>query len=164
MLAYSRFQALVSVHRDLLMALFAVFLGGAVLAVAHHFDTSMVTIETAHRDVHFVVEVASSPAAQRQGLMYRKHLASDAGMLFVFPEEKRVSFWMKDTYIPLDMIFIDSSGTIVDIHENAVPLSRSLITPSRPARAVLEVNAGAVARIQIRDGDLVKSVAFGDKP
>lgn len=112
-----------------------------------------VTIETSKGSVVVSVEVAESTAARAQGLMFRRYLAPDAGMLFVFPGPTQGSFWMKNTLLPLDIVFADATGQIVDILEQAVPFSEQLLTPKSPYVQVLEVNAGFVKRHRIAVGD-----------
>ena len=90
----------------------------------------------------FAVELASTPQEQATGLMFRRELPEGRGMLFDFHRDQPTSFWMKNTYIPLDMIFIRGDGRILRIAENTVPLSETLIPSGGPVRAVLEVIAG----------------------
>ncbi|HEX4113459.1 MAG TPA: DUF192 domain-containing protein [Stellaceae bacterium] len=125
------------------------------------FDKSSLAIETAAGPHRFDVELALTPAQQEQGLMFRAKLASDAGMLFDFGDTAPRGFWMKNTLIPLDMLFIGADGRIVDIHERAVPLSEAVILSAVSARAVLELNGGTVARLGIKVGDLVSYKGFG---
>ena len=113
------------------------------------------TIDTAQGAQHFSVEVVTKPEAQSRGLMYRKSLAADAGMLFLFGWDAPRSFWMKNTVLPLDMIFIRSTGEIVAIAKNTVPYSLRPISPPEPASAVLEVNAGTAQRLGLKPGDYV---------
>jgi hypothetical protein len=151
------------------MRLFATILFSAVLALAgvragaqlQKFETSSLTIATAKGDQHFTLELALTPQQQQLGLMYRRELAPDAGMLFIFPQTQPTAFWMKNTLIPLDMLFIAADGRIADIHERAVPLSEANIPAKMPVKAVLEVNGGTVARLGIKPGDLVHHAAFG---
>lgn len=112
-----------------------------------------VTIETSKGKVFVSVEVAETTAARAQGLMFRRYLAPEAGMLFVFPGPTQGSFWMKNTMIPLDLIFVDADDQIVDTLEQAAPFSEQLLTPKRPYVQVLEVNAGFVKRHRIAVGD-----------
>jgi uncharacterized membrane protein (UPF0127 family) len=109
----------------------------------------------------FKVEVVSTPEKMAQGLMYRKSLPEDAGMLFDYGRPQPTSFWMKNTLIPLDMIFIAADGRIVNIHERAVPLSLDPIPSQGPVRGVLEVNGGTVAKLGIKPGDRVLHPIFG---
>ena len=88
--------------------------------------------------------------------MYRTSLPEDGGMLFVFPEQSKQSFWMKNTLIPLDMLFIDGDGRIVGIHPDAVPLSEAPISVGKPSTYVLEVNGGWAARHGVHPGDTVE--------
>lgn len=101
------------------------------------------------------VEIADTPDAQSLGLMYRSHLDPDRGMLFLFEHETEHPFWMKNTQIPLDMIFIASDGRIVGIHPNATPYSLTPVGVREPSRAVLEVNAGFAAKHGLAAGDRV---------
>jgi uncharacterized membrane protein (UPF0127 family) len=102
------------------------------------------------------VELARAPAELARGLMYRRELAELAGMLFLFPETRIQSFWMKDTPLPLDMIFIGDDMRIVGIVENAVPFTTSPRTVGEPSRYVLEVNAGFSKRHGIKAGDRIE--------
>lgn len=108
----------------------------------------------------FTVELAISMAEQEQGLQFRKELAPDAGMLFVFDKEEPASFWMKNTYVPLDLIFIRNDGTIHKIAENATPLSLDGIPSDGPVRGVLEVIGGTSKRLGIAPGDRIESPAW----
>jgi uncharacterized protein len=109
----------------------------------------------------FNVELASNAAERERGLMFRKSLPEGQGMLFDFKRDQPVSFWMHNTYISLDMIFISGDGRIVHIAENAKPLSDDLIPSSAPVRAVLEVIAGTVQKLGIASGDRVTGSFFG---
>ena len=102
---------------------------------------------------NFSAEVALTPEEQARGLMNRSSLPADAGMLFDFRCTEVRRFWMENTLIPLDMIFIDQNGKIIDIHENATPLSRNTITSSGPCRYVLEINGGICRGANICIGD-----------
>src|SRR5690349_23300762 len=120
------------------------------------------TLEIATKSgVHvFSVEIADNDAERAKGLMYRKELPEGRGMLFDFHRDQEVSFWMQNTYIPLDMIFIRGDGRTLRIEENTEPLSTRLI-PSRGAvRAVLEVIGGTSRRLGIATGDQVASPIF----
>lgn len=120
------------------------------------------TVEIASKTgVHsFSVEVVDNDADRAKGLMYRKELPEGRGMLFDFHRDQEVSFWMQNTYIPLDMIFIRGDGQILRIEENTVPLSTRMI-PSRGAvRAVLEVIGGTSRKLGIAPGDRVASPIF----
>ena len=111
----------------------------------------------------FAVELASTPQEQATGLMFRRELPEGRGMLFDFHHEQPTSFWMKNTYIPLDMIFIRGDGRILRIAENTVPLSEALVPSGGPVRAVLEVNAGMARKLGIAPGDRVAHPIFGGR-
>ncbi|MCX7878846.1 MAG: DUF192 domain-containing protein [Ignavibacteria bacterium] len=102
------------------------------------------------------VEVAITPQERSQGLMYRSSMDEDKGMLFIFEKEEIQSFWMKNTKIPLDIIFIDSKGVINTIHKNTVPYSERSLPSEKPSRFVVEVNGGFCERNGIREGDLIE--------
>ena len=114
------------------------------------------TIKDADGLSHVIhVEVALNEKNQADGLMGRKEMARDAGMLFFFGDEQPRFFWMKDTLIPLDMLFIRKDGTISHIHAGARPLDESSIASEGPVTAVLELNGGAAAGMGIKEGDKV---------
>jgi uncharacterized membrane protein (UPF0127 family) len=109
----------------------------------------------------FNVEVVVSAEDMARGLMNRREMAADAGMLFDYKTEQGgVSFWMKNTFIPLDMIFIKADGTILNIHERAIPHDETPIAAAGPVRAVLELNGGTASRLSIRPGDKVRHAVF----
>ena len=143
----------------------AVLLAVALLAIAPlvalsaraqvTFGRGALDIETAGGRRHFDVELATTDDQQVQGLMFRRTLAADAGMLFLYTDDHEIQMWMKNTLIPLDMVFIQADGTISHIAERAVPRSLEIIPSEGPARAVLEVNGGTAARLGIKPGDRV---------
>ena len=104
------------------------------------------------------VEIAATDAARRQGLMFREELAQDHGMWFEFETVAPVSMWMKNTYIPLDILFVSERGKIISIAKNTTPLSRRLLASGGAIKFVLEVNAGFAERHGIRKGDFIKRV------
>jgi len=112
----------------------------------------------------FIVEVASSQEARSRGLMFRREMAANAGMLFDYGYEQPVAMWMKNTYIPLDMLFIAKDGRVVNTIERAVPHSLQALPSARPVRAVLEVVAGTVSRLGIKAGDIVRHRLFPKSP
>ena len=116
---------------------------------------SEVTIVSESGEHRFEVEVARAVEEQARGLMYRQGLASDAGMLFDYGRPRNIAMWMRNTYIPLDMIFIGADWRITRIVERTVPLSLATVASEGPVRAVLEVNAGTASRLGIRPGDRV---------
>lgn len=125
-------------------------------APAVPFKTSELTIETAAgKSFHFTVELALTPEQQQHGLMFREKMAPDAGMLFVFDRAEPRNFWMMNTLIPLDMIFIRNDGTIANIIEKAAPQSLEPRSSDGPAKAVLELNGGIARFLDIKPGDRV---------
>jgi len=121
------------------------------------FPQSLLTIRTAAgKAINFKIWTADTPRREEQGLMFVHSLDDHAGMLFVFPENKRVMMWMKNTYISLDLLFMNAQGKIDYIAAKATPLSLDIIGPPGPEFAVLELNGGATERFGIKIGDLVK--------
>jgi uncharacterized membrane protein (UPF0127 family) len=110
----------------------------------------------------FTVETAMTPEEQAQGLMFRTTLDKDKGMLFYFESPRPMQMWMKNTLISLDMLFIDSTGNIVHIAENAVPESTEIIHSPVPVTAVLELAGGASSALGIKTGDKVKHHLLGN--
>ena len=132
-------------------------LAGA-LACQSHPQVSIITKEG--REIAFQVEIADTPAERQMGLQYRRELADDYGMIFVFPTEETQAFWMKNTPIPLDMIFISAQGQIVGIVENAIPFSLDSRSVSGRSRYVLEINGGLSQRYGFGAGDSVRFRGF----
>ncbi|UTW53316.1 DUF192 domain-containing protein [bacterium SCSIO 12827] len=124
------------------------------------FAESEVVVHTANGAHPFKVEVAVDDAQRALGLMYRRDLAPDRGMLFDFGREIYISMWMRNTFIPLDMLFIGADGRIGFIRERTTPRSLDTIEAPERNRAVLEVAAGTVARLGIRVGDRVDHAIF----
>lgn len=115
----------------------------------------------------YQVEVAVDDASRAKGLMERKSLPQDHGMLFVFPTVAENGFWMKNTLIPLDMIFINADGVIRTIHPMAEPNSRKIIKSGGPVKAGVEINGGEAKKMGLKPGDIVHHKIFGnplDKP
>lgn len=123
-------------------------------------NSSILVIETATAWHEFSVEIARSPVDQARGLMFRRRLRTDSGMLFIYSRDQQITMWMKNTVIPLDMLFIARDGRIVNIAERAIPMSLRSIPSSGPVRAVLEVNGGTASRLKIFAGDKVVHPAF----
>jgi uncharacterized membrane protein (UPF0127 family) len=111
----------------------------------------------------FAVEMAVTPEEQAKGLMFRRELPEGQGMLFDFGREQPATFWMKNTYVSLDMIFIRADGRILRIAENTVPLSEALVPSGGPVRAVLEVVGGSAKKLGIAPGDQVAHPIFGGR-
>jgi uncharacterized membrane protein (UPF0127 family) len=118
-------------------------------------DLVALAIESHGRRHAFTVEMARTPAQQEQGLMNRRSLAPDAGMLFPFDPPRPASFWMRNTLIPLDMIFVRPDGSIARIAANNVPMSEAQISVAEPVTAVLELRGGRAAELGISAGDRV---------
>ncbi|MBW9089950.1 DUF192 domain-containing protein [Rhizobium wenxiniae] len=154
-----------NVVKGALMALFFVFAATTTSAQgplrvqaqqAVVFPKSELTIRTAGGKVHpFTVELAINDAQREHGLMFRKQMDKDHGMLFDFGAERQVSMWMENTVLALDMVFIRTDGTISHIRENAVPFSRDIIDSRGPVKYVLELNAGRTKALGIKPGDKV---------
>ena len=104
----------------------------------------------------FEVEVVTTPETRAQGLMFRKAMPTNAGMLFIYPGEQAVSFWMKNTLIPLDMLFVKADGSIAHIAHNAVPMDETPIDSGAAVKAVLEINGGTANALGIKEGDKVE--------
>ena len=104
----------------------------------------------------FAIEIAEKEEELMRGLKYRETMAENQGMLFIFEFPDIYDFWMQDTYLPLDILFIASDGTINYIYEKAIPFSENRITPSSLHKYVLEVNAGTVKKFNIKTGDKIK--------
>jgi uncharacterized protein len=117
---------------------------------------TILTIETRHNIKHkFKVELAITEEEQEKGLMFRTSLAQDAGMLFYMGKERVISMWMRNTMIPLDMLFIDKNGLIIKIEKNTTPYSLNSLSSGNPASAVLELNGGISDRLALEAGDKV---------
>ena len=125
------------------------------------FESSKLVIAGQSGRHDFDVELAVKPEQRAQGLMYRRKMPGDAGMLFDFgARPHRASMWMKNTFIPLDMLFITGDGRIESIAQRTVPHSLESISSRGPVRAVLELNGGTVARLGIAPGDRVEHPIF----
>jgi len=125
------------------------------------FPQSMLSIRTADgKVINFQVWTADTPRREEQGLMFVREMDEHAGMLFLFPENKRVTMWMKNTYLSLDLLFMNRLGKIEYIAARATPLSEAIIGPPDPEFAVLELNGGAAMRFGIKVGDFVLHPGF----
>jgi uncharacterized protein len=148
-----------------LLSLMAVRPGRAMeIEKLESFPRSTLQIRTHDSAEWFSVWLADTPAREEQGLMYLHWLAPDQGMLFPEDPPRVMSMWMKNTLIPLDMLFIDARGRIVYIKANATPETEDIITNPTPVRAVLELAGGAAALHDIRVGDTVRHQLFGSAP
>ncbi len=109
----------------------------------------------------FTVEVADDDKERSAGLMFRRTMSAGAGMLFVYDGPQRTAFWMKNTLIPLDMIFMDETGTVTKVHENAVPLDETAIPGGDRVQYVLEIGGGLAGKIGIDEGSILRHPAIG---
>ena len=119
------------------------------------FSNEKIEVSIYNKNITFNVEVAKTIGERRTGLMYRKKLLNNEGMLFIFPREKIIQLWMKNTYIPLDVIFISENKVIVDIKKNMEKLSETIVKSKVKSRYALEFNAGLINKLDIEIGDKV---------
>jgi uncharacterized membrane protein (UPF0127 family) len=132
----------------------------AILPSTAQSGSEKLTISTQSGEFPFSVEVMRSESEREKGLMFRRYLPADRGMLFDFKVEQPVMMWMKNTFLPLDMIFITRNGVVKTVVENAEPLSERIIPSGGNVFAVLEVNAGTAAKIGVKAGDRVAHPIF----
>ncbi len=149
-----------NILRLTLLAMPLVWISAAGAQAPVKFTTSELAIETANGTHRFNVELAVSPEEKSRGLMYRTAMAPDAGMLFIYDRDTVISMWMRNTLIPLDMLFIAADGRIAHIASRMVPRSDRTISSRIRVRAVLELNGGTVRRLGIAVGDQVDYPAF----
>jgi uncharacterized membrane protein (UPF0127 family) len=126
------------------------------------FGKGELSIQTMAGPQKFAVEIAIDDAQREQGLMYRTRMPADAGMLFIYPQAQAVAMWMKNTLMPLDMVFISTDGRIRNIRERAVPQSLAIVPSDGPVKAALELNAGTVERLGIKPGDKVTGTGLDE--
>ncbi len=153
----------------LVLAVLAVLTAGGLLAYQFFsradaqtakMRTEPLTVTSGGRVHDFTVEVAETAEDRARGLMFREFMAEDHGMLFVFEASREQHFWMKNTPLPLDILFIARGGTIVRIAENTTPFSEKHIPSYSPAKFVLELNAGLTEKLGIKAGDRVSSASM----
>jgi len=145
-------------------------LAAAVLSARHaaaqvgqravDFPRSSLVIESSGRTHRFTVEVADNDQRRALGLMHRDSMPADHGMVFDFKLDQPVAMWMRNTRIPLDMLFIDRDGRVVNIHARAVPFDETSIHSDGPVRGVLELNGGTASRLGLKAGDTVRHAIF----
>jgi uncharacterized membrane protein (UPF0127 family) len=145
----------------IMLVLLASLLPAAGRAQTQDYAIATVTVRSAGGPHVFKVELAETPAQMEQGLMFRREMAPDAGMLFDFKTPQVATMWMRNTLIPLDMLFVGGDGHIVNIHERAVPQSDAIIAAAAPVRFVIELNGGTAAKLGIKPGDQVSGSMFG---
>ena len=119
------------------------------------FSNEKIEVSIYNKNIIFNVEIAKTIEERRTGLMYRKKLLNNEGMLFIFPREKIIQLWMKNTYIPLDVIFISENKVIVDLKKNMEKLSETIVESKVKSRYALEFNAGLINKLDIKIGDKV---------
>lgn len=154
----------VDMMRSAVMALFFMVALPAFAQQNMHFDREPLIIQTtAGKILHFTVEIAATDDQRAYGLMFRKAMAEDAGMIFDFGVSRRVTMWMENTVLPLDMLFADDQGVITHIKEGATPYSRDIIDSMGEVRYVVEVNAGTARKLNIRPGDRIVSATTTKK-
>lgn len=124
-----------------------------LITVLNAQETTNIIIKNNIKDVYFNVEIARKKIDREKGLMFRKNLNLEKGMLFIFPNESKVSMWMKNTLISLDIIFISKNYKIVDIINNAKIMSKEILTSKVKAKYALEINAGLVKKLNIKIGN-----------
>jgi uncharacterized membrane protein (UPF0127 family) len=129
-------------------------------SVAAGLPQDTLLVETGSSQYRFEVEIADDPAERAEGLMYRQSLADNAGMLFLYPSPQAVEFWMKNTLLPLDIVFVRANGTIARIAADTKPLSEDLIPSGEPVTAVLEVKAGTMHALGITVGDRLRNPKY----
>lgn len=141
-----------------LLAAFLLFttVAGAPVAQAQESELEPLVVETSQGRHTFMVELADTDETRSRGLMYRKSLPDGYGMIFDFGRMQETYFWMKNTYVSLDMIFIREDGTVARVAENTTPLSEKVIPSGEPVRFVLEVEAGTAREIGIARGDRIE--------
>ena len=147
-----------------------VLLGAVLFTMAMHSDTlkaqsgfEALEIESAGGTHKFQVEIADTPSRQSRGLMFRRSLPDNQGMLFEYDSPREISMWMKNTYISLDMVFIRQDGIVHRIESDTEPFSESIISSGAEVTAVLELKAGTTVRLGIKPGDKVLHSFFGTK-
>jgi uncharacterized membrane protein (UPF0127 family) len=148
------------------VAILAVAIGVRVAAsdAPPSFPESTLTIVTrSGQSLPFKVEVARTPEQQEYGLMFRKRMDLDHGMIFIQPDDRIMTMWMKNTILPLDMLFFDDQGTITLIVPNATPESTEIISSRGPVLGVIELNAGVAKTSGITAGDHIASPDLGTK-
>jgi hypothetical protein len=146
------------------LAVFLVFLVmGCATKAQGTFSKSDLAIASAAKTHRFRVELAVTPNQRAQGLMWRRHVDAASGMLFLYPQDMVIRMWMKNTLVPLDMLFIDREGRVVSVKERAVPQSLAVISSGQRARAVLELAGGTVSRLGLKRGDRILHPAFGTR-
>jgi uncharacterized membrane protein (UPF0127 family) len=145
----------------MLSGVLALIFSGFLLAACSAAENRLTMVAADGARHQFNVEVVDTDETRSRGLMYRTDLADDAGMLFDFVSERPVSFWMMNTYVPLDMLFISADGVVRNIHADAVPHDRTSIPSDGPVRFVLEIPGGRAAELGLAAGDRMEHPRVG---
>lgn len=148
--------------RTCLALLGAIFvaLSASAQGLAKFDRAGLAIVDSAGQRHKFNVELALSPQQQAQGLMFRQQMAPDAGMLFVYRTPIEITMWMKNTFLPLDMVFVGPDRKVLRIAERTVPQSEATISSGGRAIGVIELNAGTAARLKLKPGDQVEAAAL----
>lgn len=148
------------------VCLAALLAGGMAAPVAAQVACAddRVTISGDWGQARFAVQIADDAAERAQGLMFVRQMPTMSGMLFIYEFPQRAGFWMHNTMIPLDMLFADTTGRIVTVHQDAIPKDRTAIPGGDDIRFVLEINGGLAARLGIAPGDHMQHPAIGPDP
>ncbi|WP_170936942.1 MULTISPECIES: DUF192 domain-containing protein [Rhodomicrobium] len=129
-------------------------------AHADNLEKRPLTLITSSGRHPITVEVADNDQERSKGLMFRRSMGDDEGMIFLYPQDEEITMWMKNTYIPLDMVFVEADGTVHRIEERTEPFSESIIRSGGKVRAVIELNGGSAKRLGLKSGDKVDYPAF----
>ncbi|WP_332700506.1 DUF192 domain-containing protein [Devosia sp.] len=148
----------------LLRAGTVIAIAAVALPLAACSDEGKLVLHSSTGEHSFNVEIVDTPETRAEGLMFRQELADDAGMLFDFKEERQVSFWMRNTFIPLDMIFVGADGVVKTIHVNARPQDPTSIPSQVPVQFVLEIPGGRSVEIGLQPGDTMEHPLVGATP
>jgi len=146
--------------RRVLASVFAVLVGAAAANAGSNCASGAVDLRGDWGQAHFSVEIADDPQEQAKGLMFRERLPASAGMLFVYKAPRNAQFWMKNTLIPLDMIFLDQSGRVTRIAENAIPGDETPIDGGDNVLMILEINGGMARGLGISVGSELRHPAL----
>lgn len=138
----------------------ALFIYTAQFAAAACVDDA-ITVSGDFGTARFAIDLADDPEERAQGLMFVEQMPTLGGMLFVYETPQHATFWMRNTLIPLDMLFASPAGVITHIHENAIPGDETVIDGGTGVTAVLEINGGLAQRLGIKTGDILQHPSFG---
>jgi len=150
--------------RRIFAGLTLIFMATSGVAQTAPCDEGRLSIRGDWGQAAYSVEIADTPQLRQQGLMFRESMARGAGMLFVFDKPQSVGFWMKNTLIPLDMLFIDQTGVVKRVHSNAIPGDLTTIPGGDGIFAVLEINGGLAQSYGIVEGSEIRHPAFANGP